>query len=264
MSSPCLWPGHSLAPGNAAARRNPPRASAAKTWRARVSALHLEFRARRTVWERFTRLAMAEPGRAPTEADFETIIGNTATAARASAGEVLLVGLAPAIPNFSPCGPCGRCNRRMSFSSTISSRHRCWNWRGGKPTGFQWVSAGSSRPARRGHLRADDRFWRSMARPSCASRGVTPWSSPGQRGDRRSGCRGHRRVRHPRVTAASAAAASLNLSLTERTLAEGCSCDGPCARGILPDDLNCMRSLIRSQRPSSTWAFARCRNIARG
>ena len=77
-------------------------AEAAKEWRPKVAAMSLPFRARRAFWEAFTRLALAEPQRAPTDADRDALIAemNGAGAATAKTGSVALVGAGPGDPEL--------------------------------------------------------------------------------------------------------------------------------------------------------------------
>ena len=72
-------------------------ADAARNWRPRVQALALPFRSRRTFWEKFTDRAIAAPDRAPTEADVEALLEPTAAP---DAGSVVLVGAGPGDPEL--------------------------------------------------------------------------------------------------------------------------------------------------------------------
>src|SRR5579862_8796846 len=72
-------------------------AEAARIWRPRVQALALPFRGRRTFWERFTDRAVAAPNSAPTESDFDALLGQDADA---QAGAVTLVGAGPGDPEL--------------------------------------------------------------------------------------------------------------------------------------------------------------------
>jgi uroporphyrin-III C-methyltransferase/precorrin-2 dehydrogenase/sirohydrochlorin ferrochelatase len=74
-------------------------ADAARRWRPRVQALALSFRERRRFWETFTEAAIAEPNRAPAEADIDALLGTTRGLA-ASAGSVVLVGAGPGDPEL--------------------------------------------------------------------------------------------------------------------------------------------------------------------
>src|SRR5262245_1477762 len=71
-------------------------AAAALAWRPRMRALALPFRARRTIWERFTARALAAPNRAPTEAELDGLLAPAAGAA----GSVTLVGAGPGDPEL--------------------------------------------------------------------------------------------------------------------------------------------------------------------
>ncbi len=78
-------------------------AAAAKSWRPRVSALRLDFASRRRFWERFGRLAFDEPDRAPDEADLDAMIAAARLEAATGAsgrGSVALVGAGPGDPEL--------------------------------------------------------------------------------------------------------------------------------------------------------------------
>ncbi len=76
-------------------------AHAAQTWRGAVSALGLSFQDRRRFWESFAAKAMAEPGRAPDEADREALLALARAAQTApEAGSVVLVGAGPGDPEL--------------------------------------------------------------------------------------------------------------------------------------------------------------------
>jgi uroporphyrin-III C-methyltransferase / precorrin-2 dehydrogenase / sirohydrochlorin ferrochelatase len=72
-------------------------AEAARSWRPRVQALTLPFRARRNFWERFTLRAVTAPNAAPTDAELASLLAGTA--ARQERGQergaVTLVGAGP-------------------------------------------------------------------------------------------------------------------------------------------------------------------------
>ncbi len=72
-------------------------ADAACNWRPRVQALALPFRGRRTFWEKFTDHAVANPERAPTEADIEALLKPTSAP---DPGSVVLVGAGPGDPEL--------------------------------------------------------------------------------------------------------------------------------------------------------------------
>jgi len=74
-------------------------AEAARRWRPRVQALALSFRERRRFWEKFTARAVAEPDRAPSEADIDALMGETRGVARGT-GSVALVGAGPGDPEL--------------------------------------------------------------------------------------------------------------------------------------------------------------------
>ena len=72
-------------------------AMAAKRWRPRVQARVPSFATRKRFWERFTERAVAEPERAPDEADFEAL---TRDLPDADLGSVTLVGAGPGDPEL--------------------------------------------------------------------------------------------------------------------------------------------------------------------
>jgi uroporphyrin-III C-methyltransferase/precorrin-2 dehydrogenase/sirohydrochlorin ferrochelatase len=72
-------------------------AEAAQSWRARVQALELPFRGRRSFWEQFTERAVATPDRAPGEDDLDALL--THAHAR-NHGSVVLVGAGPGDPEL--------------------------------------------------------------------------------------------------------------------------------------------------------------------
>lgn len=75
-------------------------AAAAKAWRAGFQKTAPDFRTRRRFWETFTRRALEQPDRAPSEQDFEACLAAAAAhsdgagAPRPSAGQVMLVPIA--------------------------------------------------------------------------------------------------------------------------------------------------------------------------
>src|SRR5579885_770899 len=77
-------------------------AEAARAWRPAVHGLRLGFRARRTFWERFAALALAAPGRPPTEDDRERLVAAIVDEAAAAPGigSVALVGAGPGDPEL--------------------------------------------------------------------------------------------------------------------------------------------------------------------
>jgi uroporphyrin-III C-methyltransferase / precorrin-2 dehydrogenase / sirohydrochlorin ferrochelatase len=68
-------------------------AQAARSWRPRVQARTLPFRARRNFWERFTQRAVTAPNAAPTDAELASLL--TGTTAQQERGSVALVGAGP-------------------------------------------------------------------------------------------------------------------------------------------------------------------------
>ncbi len=75
-------------------------AAAAKTWRPRFAALRLEHVERRRFWERFARMAFDQPDRAPSEKDFETLVAGAGAEAVPARGSVALVGAGPGDPEL--------------------------------------------------------------------------------------------------------------------------------------------------------------------
>ena len=76
-------------------------AQAAKTWRAAVTERGLSFHARRAFWERFAAKALAEPHRAPEEADRAALFAALETqGASPHGGSVVLVGAGPGDPEL--------------------------------------------------------------------------------------------------------------------------------------------------------------------
>jgi uroporphyrin-III C-methyltransferase/precorrin-2 dehydrogenase/sirohydrochlorin ferrochelatase len=73
-------------------------AAAAKGWRTRIEPFAWPFRERRAFWERFTGLALANPQRAPGEADFAALMaGQTAVN---GLGRIAIVGAGPGDPDL--------------------------------------------------------------------------------------------------------------------------------------------------------------------
>lgn len=76
-------------------------ARAAKEWRPRVSALRPDFQSRRRFWEGFSKLAFASAGRAPDDGDLATLLDAARLPAGATAkGSVALVGAGPGDPEL--------------------------------------------------------------------------------------------------------------------------------------------------------------------
>ena len=84
----------------------PPRlkawAEAARTWRARLNPLHLPFQARRRFWEGFSARALDDDSRAPGGGDFEALLADASRqhGANGGAGRVTLVGAGPGDPDL--------------------------------------------------------------------------------------------------------------------------------------------------------------------
>ncbi|MBV9220062.1 MAG: uroporphyrinogen-III C-methyltransferase [Methylobacteriaceae bacterium] len=75
-------------------------AEAARAWRPTVQSMLLGFRARRSFWERFTRLALATPDRTPEESDREELVAAISKDTGAEVGSVALVGAGPGDPEL--------------------------------------------------------------------------------------------------------------------------------------------------------------------
>ncbi len=75
-------------------------AEAARDWRDRVKAHALPFQARRRFWQRFSDLAWRDSGRAPTDADRDSLLATVGEDAQRPAGRVLLVGAGPGDPEL--------------------------------------------------------------------------------------------------------------------------------------------------------------------
>jgi uroporphyrin-III C-methyltransferase/precorrin-2 dehydrogenase/sirohydrochlorin ferrochelatase len=75
-------------------------ARAAREWRERVAELGLDFRQRRSFWERFADRAMASAGLGPSAADFEALAEARAASEAPAKGHVFLVGAGPGDPDL--------------------------------------------------------------------------------------------------------------------------------------------------------------------
>ena len=78
-------------------------ARAARSWRERVVPLHLPFHARRMFWERFSRRALGTDDSPPREADFDAFLAaatDAGIAREGAIGRVTLVGAGPGDPDL--------------------------------------------------------------------------------------------------------------------------------------------------------------------
>lgn len=75
-------------------------AEAAKEWRRRVADLGLDFRQRRTFWERFAELALRGGAKGPTAEDFDALAAARDASATTGSGQILLVGAGPGDPDL--------------------------------------------------------------------------------------------------------------------------------------------------------------------
>jgi uroporphyrin-III C-methyltransferase/precorrin-2 dehydrogenase/sirohydrochlorin ferrochelatase len=73
---------------------------AAREWRRRLGSLGLDFRQRRSFWERFADLALGSGGRAPEAGDFEALAAAQAKSEAPARGQVVLVGAGPGDPEL--------------------------------------------------------------------------------------------------------------------------------------------------------------------
>jgi uroporphyrin-III C-methyltransferase/precorrin-2 dehydrogenase/sirohydrochlorin ferrochelatase len=75
-------------------------AAAAKEWRPAVAALDLGHATRRSLWERFAKLAFDAPERAPTRDDLAALIDSASARPEQSVGSVTLIGAGPGDPEL--------------------------------------------------------------------------------------------------------------------------------------------------------------------
>ena len=217
-------------------------AQAAKDWRPRVSALKLDFRARRQFWERFAKLAFDHPERRPDEADLQTLLADTVQAkpSPAGLGSVALVGAGPGDPELLTL----KAVRALQSADVVMFD--------------DLVLPGTVDFARREAQRLN--VGKRGYKPSCTQEDITAMlvslAREGKRvvrlkgGDPMIFGRAGEEIAAlraagidveviPGVTAASAAAASLQASLTERAVARRLQFITAHARnGTLPDDLS--------------------------
>ncbi len=217
-------------------------AQAARDWRPRVAALNLDFRARRRVWELFARRAFAHPDRAPDDADLEALLAEAAQAGapQARRGSVVLVGAGPGDPELLTL----KAVRALQSADVVLYD--------------DLVLPGSVALARREAQRLN--VGKRGYKPSCTQETITAMlvtlAREGKRvvrlkgGDPMIFGRAGEEIAAlkaagvdveviPGVTAASAAAASLQISLTERAVARRLQFITAHARdGKLPEDLD--------------------------
>ncbi len=76
-------------------------ARAAKSWRPKVQSLKLDFHSRHRFWEAFSKLAFSQAGRSPQESDLATLMEDARRQSTAPAkGSVVLVGAGPGDPEL--------------------------------------------------------------------------------------------------------------------------------------------------------------------
>ena len=217
-------------------------AQAAKDWRPRVTALNLDFRARRRVWELFARRAFDQPDRAPGEPDLDALLSEAAQAGapQARRGSVALVGAGPGDPELLTL----KAVRALQSADVVLYD--------------DLVLPGSVALARREAQRLN--VGKRGYKPSCTQEDITALlvnlAREGKRvvrlkgGDPMIFGRAGEEIAAlkaagvdveviPGVTAAAAAAASLQTSLTERAVARRLQFITAHARdGKLPEDLD--------------------------
>ena len=219
-------------------------ATAARDWRPTVAALGLDFGARRRFWERFARLAFDQPDRAPGAADLTALVeaSRTAEATRApdGMGSVALVGAGPGDPELLTL----KAARALQSADVVLFD--------------DLVLPGTLDLARREATRVA--VGKRGFKPSCTQEDITALmislAREGKRvirlkgGDPMVFGRAGEEIAAlraagvpveviPGVTAASAAAAALQASLTERAVARRLQFITAHARdGKLPDDLD--------------------------
>ena len=217
-------------------------AQAARDWRPQVAALNLDFRARRRVWELFARRAFAHPERAPDDADLDAMLAEAAQAGAPEArrGSVVLVGAGPGDPELLTL----KAVRALQSADVVLYD--------------DLVLPGSVALARREAQRLN--VGKRGYKPSCTQEDITALlvtlAREGKRVVRLKGgdpmifgrageeiaalkAAGVEVEIIPGVTAASAAAASLQISLTERAVARRLQFITAHARdGKLPEDLD--------------------------
>ena len=219
-------------------------AAAARDWRPAVAALRLDFGARRRFWERFARLAIDQPDRAPGEADLADLVAAAraaeATRAPDGMGSVALVGAGPGDPELLTL----KAARALQSADVVLFD--------------DLVLPGTLELARREATRVN--VGKRGFKPSCTQEDITALmislAREGKRvirlkgGDPMVFGRAGEEIAAlraagvpveviPGVTAASAAAAALQASLTERAVARRLQFITAHARdGKLPDDLD--------------------------
>ncbi len=216
-------------------------AQAAKAWRASVQARQLPFRARRAFWERFTALAFAKADQSPQDHDLADLLRvSDAQTSEAPKGSVVLVGAGPGDPDLLTVKAVRALQSAdvvlyddLVSPQTVNAARReatriAVGKRGYKPSCTQDdITALLVSLAREGkrvvRLKGGDPM--VFGRAGEEIEGVTAAGFPVEV--------------IPGVTAASGAAASLGLSLTERKVARRLQFITAHAHdGRLPDDLS--------------------------